>query len=290
MAEFPAMPLWTDAYLADTRHLSDSEHGRYLLMLIDLWRMPDKRFPNDPAWLARKFHRSPESFEREIKPLLLEFFQCDGNWWCQKKLVKVWNQVQLSSSKQSERAKSGWIKRKGLSRGNAGPAYANARARGKIDRDNMLIPDDEVPCRGNASKTLIDSESLTSLPNLDSVPSESETDSVSGMHSPNGELPLTGNGRSKPKAKAEHHGTRLPEDWEPGRDGIEYAKELGLSADQIRESYGAFMRYWLAKAGQAGRKLRWDLTWQTWVRNDHAKLREQAERDKRWAERRSQAH
>jgi hypothetical protein len=41
MAEFPALPLWTDAYLGDTRHLSQSEHGAYLLLLITAWRTPN---------------------------------------------------------------------------------------------------------------------------------------------------------------------------------------------------------------------------------------------------------
>src|SRR6266498_2784415 len=64
MAEFPALPLWTDAYIADTTHLSDAEHGRYLLMLMHLWRTPNKKFPNDDAWLARKFGRTADEIRR----------------------------------------------------------------------------------------------------------------------------------------------------------------------------------------------------------------------------------
>lgn len=30
MAEFPALPLWTDAYIGDTAHLTNEEHGVYL--------------------------------------------------------------------------------------------------------------------------------------------------------------------------------------------------------------------------------------------------------------------
>ena len=29
MARFPSLPLFVDAYLADTGHLTDAEHGRY---------------------------------------------------------------------------------------------------------------------------------------------------------------------------------------------------------------------------------------------------------------------
>src|SRR4051812_21801143 len=58
MAEFPALPLWTDAYLADCGHLSDAEHGRYFLLLMAMWRAPECRLPNDNDWLARRFRRS----------------------------------------------------------------------------------------------------------------------------------------------------------------------------------------------------------------------------------------
>jgi hypothetical protein len=77
-------------------------------------------------------------------------------------------------------------------------------------------------------------------------------------------------------------GTRLSEDWEPGDDGVEYARNLGLSDDAINDAYHAFMRYWLAKAGQQGRKVRWDLTWQTWVRTTNDRLREKAAREAAW--------
>ncbi len=47
MAEFPALPLWTDAYLGDTTHLTTIEHGAYLLMIIHYWKsgggIPDDR-------------------------------------------------------------------------------------------------------------------------------------------------------------------------------------------------------------------------------------------------------
>ncbi len=47
MADFPALPLFTDAYLADCSHLSDAEHGRYLRLLMLVWLSPECRVPND---------------------------------------------------------------------------------------------------------------------------------------------------------------------------------------------------------------------------------------------------
>ena len=53
MAEFPALPLFTDALLGDTTHLSQAEFGAYMLMLIVAWRSVDCSLPNDDKYLAR---------------------------------------------------------------------------------------------------------------------------------------------------------------------------------------------------------------------------------------------
>ncbi len=124
MAEFPAMPLWTDAYLADCGHLDDAETGRYLIILIHLWRAPDQRFPNDDAWLARKFRRSIEDVRAQLRPLFNEFCQCSGNWITQKRLVREHAYVRGASEKQRARANVRWAKEKDLCRGNATPCNA----------------------------------------------------------------------------------------------------------------------------------------------------------------------
>lgn len=119
MAEFPALPMWTDAYLADCDHLTDAEHGRYFLMLQHMWRAPNRRLPNDDVWLARKFRRTVEEVQSQLRPLIAEFFKTDGNWLFHKRLEREWERLSEQSRKQSERAKSRWDKEKSSSRGNA---------------------------------------------------------------------------------------------------------------------------------------------------------------------------
>lgn len=61
-------------------------------------------------------------------------------------------------------------------------------------------------------------------------------------------------------------GTRLPDNWQPSPELIEYArtKRPGLNiADQIE----SFRDYWHAKAGAGARKVDWGLTFKNWIRS-----------------------
>ena len=59
-------------------------------------------------------------------------------------------------------------------------------------------------------------------------------------------------------------GSRLPNDWQPSFDEIEFARQLGVDgateADKFRD-------YWIAQPGQKGVKTNWASTWRNWCRN-----------------------
>ena len=86
MAEFPALPLFTDAYLADTGHLSGVESGAYLHLLIIAWRMPDCALPDDDLRLARWARFSPHVW-KQIKPIVMSFWDLRDGMWTQKRLL-----------------------------------------------------------------------------------------------------------------------------------------------------------------------------------------------------------
>lgn len=110
MAEFPALPLFTDAYIADTDHLSDQEHGLYIKLLIAMWRSPQCRLPDDDEWLARKFRRDANAVRTDMRPLIAEFCECNGGWITQKRLAKEWAWCMKKREKNSVSAKARWNK------------------------------------------------------------------------------------------------------------------------------------------------------------------------------------
>lgn len=112
MAEFPAMPLWTDAYLADTSHLTTIEHGAYFLLLMVAWRSHDKRLPDDDAKLAR-YARVTKGQWARLRPVLQEFFKVQDGYWTQGRLTDEAEAVRQHRERQSAAGKASALKRKG---------------------------------------------------------------------------------------------------------------------------------------------------------------------------------
>lgn len=108
MPEFASLPLFTDAYLADAGHLSFEEHGRYLLLLIHMWRSPGCRLPDDDAWLARKFNTTEIIIKNTMRPLVVEFMSTHDGWITQKRLQKEWEWCQAKRNKNKKAAETKW--------------------------------------------------------------------------------------------------------------------------------------------------------------------------------------
>jgi uncharacterized protein YdaU (DUF1376 family) len=149
MAQFPALPLWTDAYLGDTRHLSQAEHGAYLLLLITAWRTAGCSLPDDDRLLSRYAGcKDPRTWRRQ-KPVVMAFWELRGGRWYQKRLTTERRYVAELARKRAEAGREGaearW--RKG--------DETLARCDGKIpDTVNGKIPERSPADRGpNALKT-----------------------------------------------------------------------------------------------------------------------------------------
>jgi uncharacterized protein YdaU (DUF1376 family) len=115
MAEFPSLPLFTDAYLADTEHLDDAQHGIYLRLLMLMWRTPGCRIPNDDDWIARRMRKPVESVRRNVRPILEEFCCSTGNWLIQKRLRKEFFYLMQQRQQRTVAANARWHKGNGSS-------------------------------------------------------------------------------------------------------------------------------------------------------------------------------
>ena len=119
MARFPHLPLFTDAYMADTLHLTHEEHGLYLMLLMTIWRSPDCKIPNDLEWVKRRLRATEQQMENLVKNLLDEFFTTTGNHITQKRLKEEYEYVRKKAKKNSVSAKSRWQKEKQVCERNA---------------------------------------------------------------------------------------------------------------------------------------------------------------------------
>lgn len=126
MADFPCLPLWTDAYLADTQHLTTEEHGAYMLLLIQAWRTADCSLPDDDMLLARHAGLSAVKW-RAAKPIVMGFWTLDKrrNRWVQKRLKKERTKAVEKTKKAKDSAASRWNKTKSV----GANAYANASSK-----------------------------------------------------------------------------------------------------------------------------------------------------------------
>ena len=70
------------------------------------------------------------------------------------------------------------------------------------------------------------------------------------------------------KEKSNAIATRLPNDWEPSQEDIDFCKSNRPDLD-YRELGKEFRDYWIALPDAKAKKLDWAATWRNWVRKQH---------------------
>lgn len=255
----PFLKLFVAEYLSDTMHLDDAEHGRYLLLLMALWRAPRQRLPNDDRWLARRFNRSVERVETELRPIISEFCQCDGNWISNKRIDAEYEEASRTSSAQSVRAKSRWRKEK---------SDAHAVQAGTAEQQQPALPgiaDARDTAPSESRKPLIGNETFHASQNQSQSQSHSKTrKEKASLRSAQKKARLAARRPpDHPALNGANHGTRLPEGWRPTPDLVRYAKDHALDP---QSEAAAFADYWQAESGQRASKRDWSAAFRTWCR------------------------
>lgn len=111
MAQFPALPLWTDSFIADTTHLTAEETGGYLMLLMCAWRRPDCDLPDDEVLLQR-WSRIDARRWAKVRDRIMSFWTLSNGRWTQKRLVKEHEFVSHRRAIKSDNAKAKWLKNK----------------------------------------------------------------------------------------------------------------------------------------------------------------------------------
>lgn len=120
MAEFPALPVFTDAFIGDTLHLDAAQVGGYWLMLLAAWRSPACDLPDDDKMLARICRMDARAWAKN-GAVLKQFWASESGRLYQKRLRGVRKFVSDKSNKNSHNAQARWLKDKETGDANALP-------------------------------------------------------------------------------------------------------------------------------------------------------------------------
>jgi uncharacterized protein YdaU (DUF1376 family) len=135
MSKAPSMPMYWDAYLADTTHLTTEEHGAYLLLLAAMWRR-NGCVPNDDKDNARILGLTKAKWVK-VKSRLAPLLTITDDKITQEKLLEIWENTQEKIEKnRANGAKGG--------RPKSSDNNSLAKANGSVsDNPNETIPEPE---------------------------------------------------------------------------------------------------------------------------------------------------
>ena len=115
MAKYPGLLLWTDAWIADTHHLTVELRGAYMDLLVLMWRTSGCRVPNDDKWLARHLGYTADQITNLVRPVISEFgtLVAGGDFIAQKRLQREFAHASGRKEKAALAARARWEKKKG---------------------------------------------------------------------------------------------------------------------------------------------------------------------------------
>lgn len=262
MAEFPALPIWTDALIGDTFHLTPAEFGAYIRLLIVAWRRPGCDLPDDDKFLGRAVG-DPKRWPR-LRPAVVGFFTETGDGrLVQSRLTKERRFVENKSRRASAAGRAGADTRWGRKEV---PLVGTKTGPTKGTKVNTCKPD--KPLENN--ETAITS-AMRSQCDQDSTHTHTQNKIDNSLSERGGlggrDAPPSADAPGAKKGNQKKRGTRLPDDWWPDGTLRAWAREHGRSLD-LKTVTETFRDYWVAQSGQKGVKLDWDATYRNWIRRE----------------------
>lgn len=102
-----SIPVFGDAYLADTQHLTLEEHGAYFKLMIVAWRSPNCALPDDDRRIATMLGVGAKKWAA-LRPAVMAFWTLGTDGWQQKRLLKEYIWATDKAKRNSEAANARW--------------------------------------------------------------------------------------------------------------------------------------------------------------------------------------
>ena len=102
MAALPYMQLYVADYLADTAHLTTTEHGAYLLLMFNYWQRGESFKAKDQQSLNKRLAtvaRLSIAEWEEVRETIADFFEVTDTEWSHRRIDRDLEAVNAKSSK-----------------------------------------------------------------------------------------------------------------------------------------------------------------------------------------------
>jgi uncharacterized protein YdaU (DUF1376 family) len=100
------MKFWVRDYMGDTGHLTLAERGAYQMLMCLAWDTSSCSIPNDPEWIKRRLRVDDEEFERDVQPVIAEFWTCEDGRLFQKRQRKEFFEAKASAGRRTKSARA----------------------------------------------------------------------------------------------------------------------------------------------------------------------------------------
>lgn len=271
MASLNIMPFFTDAFMADCGYMPNEAMGAYVRILIHLWRTAGEPVPRKRLQLVAMCDDA--TFE-----IVAEHLTLTDAGYTQKKLVEIY----AAQSEKSDKAKFAAGRRWSESPRTTAPRTAVVKRPQSRSNASAMRPHSERICEPHAdamqsmNQTVYpDGYTLGDAPLRVAPPASDppEAPEVEGEWQDPDDPPPDGLADPVPretlaasKRRQELRGQRLPEDFRPPPEWLDFAASEGFSESEADREFDKFRDYWTAQPGVKGRKLDWPATWRNWVR------------------------
>ncbi len=105
MADLRWMKFWVRDYMGDTGHLTLAERGALQMLMCLAWDASSCSIPDDPEWIKRRLRVDDEEFERDVQPVISEFWTSEDGWLFQKRQRKEWFDAKASGERRARSAR-----------------------------------------------------------------------------------------------------------------------------------------------------------------------------------------